>query len=123
MRYTKVILRLMFLFTCMLPRRSADGLGYTFFIFLPFTLGLFLYLEWAMTGKFHVMENMISTFVTYYILIMILNFKLPFRDEQRHINRLVFKNKHRFLYAMLALLVSFLCIISLPLMMISTKFL
>ena len=117
MRLKKLYLRLIFLFSCMLPRRSADALGYMSFIFFfPFG-GLSWNLEVILTGHIHIMRNLVITVITYLALFLSYIFLTPYSEEQRHINRLVFKCRYRFLYAILALLVSAVCIVSLPLLM------
>ena len=119
MRYTKVILRLMFLFSCMLPRRSTDSLSYIFFIFFPPVWGMSFVVK-PLTIYYSIWDS-VFVGITYFVLALTLIFKFPYFTAQRHINRLVFKCRYRFLYAMLALLVSFLCIISLPTLVILSK--
>ncbi|MBR6287659.1 MAG: hypothetical protein IKR18_11925, partial [Bacteroidaceae bacterium] len=105
MRYTKVILRLMFLFSCMLPRRSADSLSYIFFIFFPPVWGMSFVVK---PLAIYSIWDAVFVGITYFVIALTLIFKFPYFTAQRHINRLVFKCRYRFLYAMLALLVSFI---------------
>ena len=121
MRYNKIVLRLVFLFSCMMPRRSADGLSYIPFILIWPTLGLSTFIGYKLTGEYHFLGNWAITGICYAILAFTFIFKFPYITCQRHINRLVFKCRYRFLYTILALLISAICIVLMPTLIILTK--
>ena len=121
MRISKIHLRLMFLFTCMLPRRGADALGYMSFIFFCPVFGLSIFSEFCLIGHVNSIRNLAIIGIPYWLLFFLNLFLKPYYDEQRHINRLVFKCKYRFFYSILALIITALCFISLIFLMIISR--